>query len=81
VTDDVVAAVRSGQLGLAVLDVTDPEPLPPDHPAWGVANVVMTGHTAAHSRPEDVVRFFLDNLARFRTGERLVGVVDRSKGY
>jgi len=81
VTDDVVAAARSGRLGLAVLDVTDPEPLPPDHPAWAEANVVITGHTAAHSRPDSIVRFFLENLARLRSGEQLVGVVDRSKGY
>lgn len=78
---DIVDAARSGQLGLAVLDVTEPEPLPPDHPAWSVPNVVITGHTAAHSRPEDIVRFLVDNLARFDRGEPLVGVVDRTKGY
>lgn len=78
---DVVDATRSGQLGLAVLDVTEPEPLPPDHPAWSVPHVVITGHTAAHSRPEDIVRFLVDNLARFDHGEPLVGVVDRAKGY
>lgn len=81
VTDDVVAATRSGRLGLAVLDVTDPEPLDDDHPAWNIPNLVITGHTAAHSRPNDVVRFFVDNLRRFVQGDDLVGVVDRSKGY
>ncbi|MEX2279688.1 MAG: D-2-hydroxyacid dehydrogenase [Acidimicrobiia bacterium] len=81
VMSDVIDAARSGQLGLAVLDVTDPEPLPPDHPAWSVPNVVVTGHTAAHSRPEDIVRFFVENLARFASEKPLVGVVDRTKGY
>lgn len=81
VIDAVVAAVKSGQLGLAVLDVTDPEPLPDDHPAWTIPGIVITGHTAAHSRPEDIARFFGDNLARFTDGQQLVGVVDRSRGY
>jgi phosphoglycerate dehydrogenase-like enzyme len=81
VTDDVVAATRSGQLGLAVLDVTDPEPLDEDHPAWITPNLVVTGHTAAHSRPVDVVGFFVENLRRFEQGDDLLGVVDRSKGY
>jgi phosphoglycerate dehydrogenase-like enzyme len=81
VTDDVVAATRSGRLGLAVLDVTEPEPLDDDHPAWNTPNLVITGHTAAHSRPVDVVQFFVDNLRRFEQDDDLVGVVDRSKGY
>lgn len=81
VTDAVVAAVESAQLGLAVLDVTDPEPLPDNHPAWSLPGIVITGHTAAHSRPEDIARFFEDNLARFVDGQPLVGVVDRSRGY
>lgn len=81
VTEDVVAATRSGRLGLTVLDVTEPEPLDDDHPAWDTPNLVVTGHTAAHSRPVDVVRFFLDNLRRFQDGDPLLGVVDRTKGY
>ena len=81
VTDDVVAATRSGQIGLAVLDVTDPEPLGGDHAAWHTPNLVITGHTAAHSRPVDVVQFFVENLRRFEVGDDLVGVVDRVKGY
>lgn len=81
VLSDVIDAARSGHLGLAVLDVTEPEPLPLDHPAWSVPNVVITGHTAAHSRPDDIARFFVENLARFAGGEPLVGVVDRTRGY
>lgn len=80
-TGAVLDFTRSGRLGLAVLDVTDPEPLPVDHPAWSVPNVVITGHTAAISLPQDIVQFFLANLARFEAGEPLTGLVDRSKGY
>jgi phosphoglycerate dehydrogenase-like enzyme len=80
-TDAVVDAVRSGRLGLAVLDVTDPEPLPDDHPAWSEPNVVVTGHTAAISHPPDIARFFVENLARFTRGAELLGVVDRVRGY
>lgn len=81
VTDDVVEAVVDGRLALAVLDVTDPEPLPGGHPAWSVPGVVVTGHTAAHSRPDDIVGFFLENLARYEAGEALHGVVDPGRGY
>ena len=81
VIGDVIDAVRRGQVSLAVLDVTDPEPLGDDHPAWSVPGIVITGHTAAHSRPEDVVGFFVENLARFAADQPLRGVVDRSKGY
>lgn len=81
VTDDIVACVRDGAIGLAVLDVTDPEPLPPTHAAWDTPGVVITGHTAAHSRPLDIVEFFVANLARFRAGRPLRGVVDRERGY
>ncbi|HSJ28463.1 MAG TPA: D-2-hydroxyacid dehydrogenase [Acidimicrobiia bacterium] len=81
VTEDVIGAVIDGRVGLAVLDVTDPEPLPSDHPAWTTPGILVTGHTAAHSLPQDVVPAFLANLARFTDGEPLVGQVDRSRGY
>lgn len=81
VTDEVIESVRGGAVGLAILDVTDPEPLPSDHPAWETPGVVITGHTAAHSRPADVVGFLLDNLVRYRRGAALRGVVDRERGY
>lgn len=81
VTDDVVECVRDGAIGLAVLDVTDPEPLPPTHAAWDTPGIVITGHTAAHSRPLDIVEFFVANLARYRAGRSLRGVVDRERGY
>ncbi len=81
VTDDVVTAAASGHLSRVVLDVTDPEPLPPDHPAWTKPNIHITGHTAAISHPVDVVDRFLDNLTRYQSGDELIGVIDRSLGY
>ena len=76
-------ALRAGQLRGAYLDVTDPEPLPHDHPLWGMPNVVITGHSAGRS-PRSHHRYtalLLDNLARFERGEPLRNVVDLSAGY
>lgn len=83
VTDDLVAALRSGHLGGAGLDVTDPEPLPDGHPLWAMANVVITPHTGADaemSRPRLVARL-AENLRRYQAGEPLIGIVDPDAGY
>ena len=60
-------SLRSGQLGAAWLDVTDPEPLPDDHPLWTAPNCYITPHTAGGHRNESetLVRHFLENLSRF----------------
>jgi phosphoglycerate dehydrogenase-like enzyme len=67
------AALRSGKLRAAYLDVTDPEPLPPDDPLWSIPSCVITPHTAGgHAdEPQRLVRHFLDNLARYTTGAPL----------
>lgn len=64
-----IAALESGHLGLAYLDVMDPEPLPSDHPLWTAPNCFITPHTAGGHFDEDVtlVRHFLENLARYET--------------
>lgn len=68
-----LAALRSGQLGAAYLDVTDPEPLPPAHPLWTAPNCHITPHTAGGHDDESVrlIRHFLENLGRFTRGEAL----------
>ncbi|UQA56797.1 D-2-hydroxyacid dehydrogenase [Polyangium aurulentum] len=69
-----VAALASGKLGGAYLDVTAEEPLPPEHPLWSLPNCYITPHTAGGRREEHLalVEHFLDNLARFERGERLI---------
>lgn len=61
------------RLAAAYLDVTDPEPLPKDHPLWSAPGVFITPHTAGGHRGEEVrlVRHFLANLKRFQEGEQL----------
>lgn len=79
--DVVVAAVASGHLGGAVIDVTDPEPLPGEHPAWSTPGVYLTAHTAALSRPRDIAAAFRRNLDRYRGNLNLEGRVDFDRGY
>lgn len=72
--DALLAALRSGRLSAAWLDVTDPEPLPDDHPLWIQPNCHITPHIAGgHAgESESLVRHFLDNLRRFLAGEPLL---------
>jgi phosphoglycerate dehydrogenase-like enzyme len=68
-----LAALQSGQLGAAYLDVTDPEPLPPEHPLWTAPNCYITPHSAGGhaTEPQRLVQHFLENLRRFEKGEAL----------
>ena len=72
--DALLAALRSGRLGAAYLDVTEPEPLPPDHPLWTAPNCHITPHSAGGhvDEPLRIVRHFLANLKRFDQGEALL---------
>jgi phosphoglycerate dehydrogenase-like enzyme len=78
-----VGALQDGRCGGAGLDVAPLEPLPADHPLWTFENVVMTPHTAGASqlRASRNLERFCENLRRARTGEPLVGVVDKQLGY
>jgi phosphoglycerate dehydrogenase-like enzyme len=75
------AALVSGQLAAAVLDVFRTEPLPTDSPLWSAPNAVITGHMAARSWPGDVVGIFLMNFRRFQQQLKLRYVIDRARGY
>jgi phosphoglycerate dehydrogenase-like enzyme len=68
--DALLAALQSGQIGAAYLDVTDPEPLPAEHPLWTAPNCFITPHTAGgfDREPEALVKHFLANLDRFVAG-------------
>jgi len=66
-------ALQSGRLGYAYLDVTDPEPLPPEHPLWTAPRCYITPHTAGgrHDQDDALVAHFLKNLAAFEAGGEL----------
>lgn len=78
-----VAALKSGRLAGACLDVTDPEPLPAGHELWGMENVVITPHSSADAPETERRRWVLykENVRRFGAGEVLLNVVDKRAGY
>jgi len=78
---DFLAALDSGALSGAVLDVAEPEPLPAGHPFWSHPRILVTPHNASMTAPDTAVDFVLDVIARHRRGEDLPGRVDRSRGY
>jgi phosphoglycerate dehydrogenase-like enzyme len=78
-----ISALQNGQLGGAVLDVFDKEPLDPDSPLWTLPNAVITPHSSG-VRPDhwdEVIDLFSENLSRFQRGEALRNVVDCAAGY
>jgi len=83
VTDDLVAALNKGVISGAGLDVTDPEPLPPEHPLWRAANTIITPHIAPYSDLGLVANFQVgrENLRRYAAGEKMLSVVDTARGY
>ncbi|MGJ7495477.1 2-hydroxyacid dehydrogenase [Variovorax sp. RT4R15] len=81
VDTDLLSALDSGQISEAVLDVTDPEPLPAAHPFWRHPRIQLTPHIASMTQPLSAAEAVLDNLRRFEAGEPMVGLVDRSRGY
>jgi phosphoglycerate dehydrogenase-like enzyme/glyoxylase-like metal-dependent hydrolase (beta-lactamase superfamily II) len=82
-TDALVEALIDGEIAGAGLDVTDPEPLPADHPLWKAPNLIITPHYAAWSDIGRERRWLLyrENLRRFVAGEPLLSVVDPVRGY
>lgn len=83
VTDDLVWALRNDVIGGAGLDVTDPEPLPADHPLWTLPNCIITPHVG--NTPEMAVPLLSERIAanvrRFGHGEELIGPVHVDLGY
>lgn len=76
-----VAALDSGHLSAAMIDVTDPEPLPAGHPFWSHPKIILTPHVASVTQPATAVRAIIDNIRRHRAGLEPIGLVDRSRGY
>jgi len=83
VTADLVDALRAGRLYGAGLDVTDPEPLPADHPLWRLPNVIITPHVAAAGAGTDrrAMLLAVENLRRYVAREPLLNIVDMERGY
>lgn len=82
--DALLQALRTGPLGAAFLDVTEPEPLPPEHPLWSEPKAHITMHLSGRSQTrmfERAAQRFLENLQRYRRGEPLQFLVDVQQGY
>ena len=82
-TEALVEALRSGKVRAAGLDVTNPEPLPKDHPLWKMNNVIITPHIAtvsvqSRTRLLELIR---SNIERFVTGRPMLNVVDKAAGF
>ncbi len=84
VSDDLVRALEAGRLAGAMMDVTDPEPLPVESPLWEMPNVIITPHVGGQSalRADNITRMFCENLRRWRAGEPLVNyLADKRLGF
>ncbi len=82
-SEAMIAALRSGHLRGAGLDVTDPEPLPPDSPLWDLPNVIVTSHTAGATnryweRASDIL---FSNIRRVNSGQMPLNLVNQHLGY
>lgn len=75
--------LRDGRIAGAGLDVTDPDPLPPDDPLWEMTNVLLTQHTsgASPNNHDRIAAIFAGNLHRYLAGQVLENVVDQTLGY
>jgi phosphoglycerate dehydrogenase-like enzyme len=82
-TGALVEALRTGQIGGAALDVTDPEPLPAGHPLWDLPNCLITPHTADTLEMIQplLARRITENVRRLAAGQELTGLVDPDLGY
>jgi glyoxylate/hydroxypyruvate reductase A len=78
---DLLDALDRGQIYSAVIDVTEPEPLPADHPLWSQPRVRITPHIASATSALPGADAVLENLRRHRAGEPMLGQIDRARGY
>jgi phosphoglycerate dehydrogenase-like enzyme len=83
VEEALLAALKSGKLAGAGIDVVEEEPMPADDPFWEAPRLILTPHLAGASAPKErrVVEIFRDNLLRYQNGEPLLNEVDKSRGY
>ncbi len=81
VLPDLIAALDSGQIGVAVLDVFEEEPLPPEHPAWTHPHIMVTGHLAGYASRRARAASVAATLAALERGEVVAHLYDRVRGY
>lgn len=81
VAEDLIALLDEGHLSAAMLDVTDPEPLPAGHPFWSHPRILLTPHVASMTRADSAGRALIANIRRHQAGEPMEGVVARGRGY
>ena len=81
IEEDLLASLDSGHLGGACLDVFQVEPLPEAHPFWNHPNIIITPHISSITDPKAVMPQILENYHRVESGQPLVHVVDKEKGY
>jgi phosphoglycerate dehydrogenase-like enzyme len=81
--DALVRALREERIGGAALDVTEPEPLPADHPLWSEPRALITPHVAnpPETLSRDLARRVTENVRRFGAGEDLLAPIERDRGY
>lgn len=78
---DIIAALDSGHLSGAVLDVFAPEPLPPENPAWAHPGIIVTPHVASLPSRAERARFVAQAIATLERGEALSHLYDHARGY
>ncbi|MFY9349644.1 MAG: glyoxylate/hydroxypyruvate reductase A [Sphingobium sp.] len=81
VAEDLLALLDQGHLSAAMLDVTDPEPLPAAHPFWRHPRILLTPHVASMTRADSAARALIANIHRHQAGEPMDGGVARGRGY
>jgi glyoxylate/hydroxypyruvate reductase A len=81
IEEDLLAALATGQISHAILDVFRTEPLPPHHSFWSHPQVSVFPHVAAATDPDSAAQIAAQNIASFRAGRPPLSLVDRSKGY
>lgn len=82
--DALIDALKGGRLRSAFIDVTDPEPIPADHPLWAAPNIIITMHMSGRGNLAmyaQAAKRFADNVRRYLAGEPLEAVADLERGY
>ena len=81
VEQDLLSLLDEGHLSGAMLDVTEPEPLPADHAFWAHPRILLTPHVASMTRADSAARALIANIRRHQSGDVMDGEVPRDRGY